>query len=193
MSKFAGRLLNAALLAVIFLALAVASGRAYDYEIDSVAPEAATTPTLSGAAGVGNEPASGAAKTRGRGPSAVSLDTSSVAPGLNLASRPTSTTAKWPTPAAMRWQPPHGFLRAAFCVHRHESVDWYRAYVDWRGYPSRYSGGLQFTLSTWRRAGGTGHAFEWRPREQVYRAYVIWRRNGGSWREWGTAGRCGLR
>lgn len=56
------RLLNVLLIAVIFLALAVASGRAYDQTLV------------------------------GRGPSAASsLDTSAVAPGPNLASRPTST------------------------------------------------------------------------------------------------------
>lgn len=96
------------------------------------------------------------------------------------------------SPAAARWQAPAWWTAQALCIHRHESVNWHRAYTDWAGRPSQYSGGMQFLRSTWRRAGGSGHAWEWAPREQLYRAHVIWRRNGGSWREWGTAGRCGL-
>jgi hypothetical protein len=97
------------------------------------------------------------------------------------------------TVAAKRWEPADWWMRQALCIHRHESVDWHRAGVDWRGRPSPYYGGMQFLLSTWRRAGGSGLPSSWAPREQLYRAHVIWRRNGGSWREWGTAGRCGLR
>jgi hypothetical protein len=101
---------------------------------------------------------------------------------------------RWPTSkAAKRWKPDRDWLRGAFCVHRHESVDWHRAYVDWRGSSSPYSGGMQFLHSTWLRAGGTGHPHQWSPREQLYRAFVIWKANGGSFREWGTAARCGLR
>lgn len=108
---------------------------------------------------------------------------------------PLSTRAEsgWPTsPAAKRWKPDRSWLRGAFCIHRHESVDWHRAYIDWTGAGSPYSGGMQFLESTWHRAGGKGHAWQWSPREQLYRAYVIWKKGGGSWREWGTAGRCGL-
>lgn len=83
------------------------------------------------------------------------------------------------------------------CIHRHESVNWFLAYRDWRGNPSPYSGGMQFLRSTWERAGGTGHAYQWAPREQLYRAWRIYRLyrtswRAGSWREWGTAGKCGL-
>lgn len=100
----------------------------------------------------------------------------------------------WPTSAAAkRWKPDRAWLRGAFCIHRHESVDWHLAYRDWAGNRSPYSGGFQFLESTWRRAGGAGHAWQWSPREQFYRAWIIWKAGGGSWREWGTAGRCGLR
>lgn len=100
----------------------------------------------------------------------------------------------WPTSrAAMRWQPDRGWLRGAFCIHRHESVDWHLAYRDWAGNSSPYSGGFQFLASTWRAAGGAGHAYQWSPREQLYRAWITWLRSGSSWRQWGTAGRCGLR
>jgi hypothetical protein len=98
----------------------------------------------------------------------------------------------YPTsPTARHFRFPHGWLRGAFCIHRHESVDWHRPYVDWRGAPSSYSGGYQFLASTWRNAGGVGHAYQWSVREQTYRAYVVWRRDGG-WGEWGSARACGL-
>jgi hypothetical protein len=91
------------------------------------------------------------------------------------------------------WRAPAGFIRAALCLHRHESLDWYRAWVDWTGAPSVYAGGLQFMQDTWVRAGGRGEPWQWSPREQVYRAWRIWGLNGGSFREWGTAGKCRLR
>jgi hypothetical protein len=92
-----------------------------------------------------------------------------------------------------RWHPPSWWLAQALCVHRHESVDWHRAGVDYLGRPSPYYGGMQFLVSTWRRAGGIGLPSSASPREQLYRAWIIWRANGGSWREWGTAAVCGLR
>jgi hypothetical protein len=100
----------------------------------------------------------------------------------------------WPTSgAAMRWRPPVGFIGHAWCVHRHESVDWHRRWLDYLGRPSRYAGGLQFLESTWRRAGGTGEPWQWSPREQIYRAWRIVTADRGSWSEWGTRRRCGLR
>lgn len=104
------------------------------------------------------------------------------------------TPKHWPTSkAAQRWKPDRDWLRGAFCVHRHESIDWHLAYRDWAGNPSPYSGGMQFLRSTWQNAGGLGDAWQWSPREQLYRAFVVWRRDGGSWSEWGTRGACGLR
>lgn len=104
-----------------------------------------------------------------------------------------------PTPMPKRWKPPAAWLEQAMCIHRHESVDWHRAGVDWRGRPSPYYGGMQFLVSTWRRAGGEGLPSSASPREQLYRAYRIWDMGRGvvgdgvgSWREWGTAGRCRL-
>lgn len=118
--------------------------------------------------------------------------------------------AKWaagapvyPTSRAARaWVAPGWWLRQADCIHRFESagLGWHLAYRDYLGRPSSYSGGLQFLLNTWRRAGGNGHAYQWSPREQRFRAYRIWdMQNGrlgdgvGDWSEWGTAGKCGLR
>lgn len=61
-----------------------------------------------------------------------------------------------------------------------------------------YGGGWQFLLSTWESVNGPGHSLQdiadASPREQLYRAYLVWRRDGGSWAvEWGTAAACGLR
>lgn len=95
-----------------------------------------------------------------------------------------------PTAAARVWRAPRGWLRQAFCIHRHESTDWHRAGVDWRGDPSPYFGGLQMLVSTWQSVGGHGLPSDWPPREQLYRAFLVWRRDGGSWSEWGTAGAC---
>lgn len=94
------------------------------------------------------------------------------------------------TAAARAWRAPRGWLRQAFCIHRHESVDWYRAGVDWQGRPSEYFGGYQMLVSTWRSVGGRGLPSDWPPREQTYRAFLVWQRDGGSWSEWGTAGAC---
>jgi len=79
------------------------------------------------------------------------------------------------------------------CIHAHESVDWHRAGLDWRGVPSPYFGGYQFTVYTWQSVGGRGYPSSASPWEQTYRAWLVWKRDGGSWREWGTAGACGLR
>jgi hypothetical protein len=109
---------------------------------------------------------------------------------------PTARSGTHPTsPEARAWRAPAGFIRQALCIHRHESSgNWHRRWVDWRGAPSDYAGGMQFMQDTWERAGGRGEPWQWSPREQVYRAWRIWRLYpGGSWSEWGTAGLCGLR
>jgi hypothetical protein len=114
---------------------------------------------------------------------------------------PAARGGGYPTsPAALRWHQPPWWRVQALCLHRHESADWHRAWVDWRGAPSRYAGGMQFLQSTWERAGGRGEPWQWTPREQLYRAYRIWDMNfgrlgdgRGAWGEWGTAGSCGLR
>lgn len=89
-------------------------------------------------------------------------------------------------PMPRHWHAPRAFLRAALCLHHYEGA--------WNANTGNgYYGGLQFMLSTWRRAGGVGYPHEWSPREQLYRCWVIWRQDGRSFREWGTAARCGLR
>ena len=98
-----------------------------------------------------------------------------------------------PTREALRWSPPKTWLDGALCVHRHEwAYDWHRAGLDWRGRRSPYFGGLQFLASTWRAAGGKGLPSDWPAREQLYRAWVVWKGDGGSWRQWSTARSCNL-
>ena len=98
------------------------------------------------------------------------------------------------------WQPPVVWLRGALCIHRQESVDWKRRWIDWLGRPSDYAGGMQFLQDTWDRAGGSGEPWQWSPLEQLYRAYIIWDKQDGKrgnkrgdWSEWDTASDCGLR
>jgi hypothetical protein len=83
-----------------------------------------------------------------------------------------------------RWHPPRAWLPGALCVHRLEG--------SWDDDGGPYYGGMQFSLYTWRSVGGRGYPHQAAPREQLYRAYLVWKRDGESWREWGTAGRCGL-
>jgi hypothetical protein len=53
-----------------------------------------------------------------------------------------------------------------------------------------YFNGMQFLLSTWQSVRGDPR---WDrdpagapPLEQLHRAYLVWLRDGRSWREWGT-------
>jgi len=73
------------------------------------------------------------------------------------------------------------------CIHRREG-----AYNDATG--NGYYGGFQFLPSTWASVGGDhwGRADYQTPHIQRLMAWRVWVRDGGSWREWGTAGICGL-
>jgi hypothetical protein len=66
---------------------------------------------------------------------------------------------------------------------------------DW--HPPGYEGSYQFLESTWTSVGGATSGGHWASvaplKEQTYRAWLLWRRSGGSWSQWGTAGMCGLR
>ncbi len=93
------------------------------------------------------------------------------------------------------WHAPGWFLRDASCLHEHEG-----AWPDLTG--NGYAGGLQFTAYTWQSVGGAverdryGNITHWAdiasPREQIYRCWLVYLRDGRSFREWGTAGMCGL-
>lgn len=89
------------------------------------------------------------------------------------------------------WTAPHPFYEQAMCIHHYEGA--FNAATG-----NGYEGGFQFLKSTWVSAGGNvdsrGHwASVASPKEQLYRTWLVWKRDGYSWREWGTAGRCGLR
>lgn len=85
----------------------------------------------------------------------------------------------------------------AMCIHSHEG-----AWNDNTG--NGYFGGMQFLESTWSGVAGahddafdhpgdqTNHPFAASPVEQLYRAWLVWRRDGQSWAEWGTRGLCNL-
>lgn len=93
------------------------------------------------------------------------------------------------------WHAPKWWLKQALCIHRHEGA--------WNDAGAPYEGGMQFLASTWASVGGRVEYDRWHnpvrwasvalPREQLYRAWRVWLRDGRSWREWGTAGRCHLR
>lgn len=100
-----------------------------------------------------------------------------------------------PTRWSARLSTPPGWYQQALCVHSREGA-WNAATGN------GYEGGMQFLLSTWLSVGGSvtylhGRVAHWAsafsPREQLYRSFLVWRRDGGSWREWGTARACGLR
>lgn len=102
---------------------------------------------------------------------------------------------QYPRRVPDRWHAPAWWLQEAMCIHSHEG-----AWPD--ATDNGYEGGLQFLASTYASVGGRviyhGQApWHWAsldpPREQLYRAWLVWSRDHGSWREWGTAGACGLR
>ena len=85
-----------------------------------------------------------------------------------------------------RWKAAAWWLPQAVCIHQHEGA--------WNANTGNgYYGGMQFLLSTWRSVGGQGRPDLAPIKEQLYRAWLVYRRDGSSWREWGTARICGLR
>lgn len=102
-----------------------------------------------------------------------------------------------PVFAGQQWKPPQSWFRQAMCIHSREG-----AWTDNTG--NSYFGGAQFLPSTWFSVGGHDQAafhhpgdprfpFTASPREQLYRMWLVYRRDGNSFREWGTARACGLR
>jgi hypothetical protein len=89
-------------------------------------------------------------------------------------------------------QPPSGWLAQAMCVHRHEG--------PWTANTGNgYFGGMQFRAATWLRArgprqvafahpGDPDYPFSASPKQQLQVAWLIWSRDGGSWRSWGAVG-----
>jgi len=95
------------------------------------------------------------------------------------------------------WHASRWFLRDALCLHHYEGA-WHN------NTGNGYFGGLQWLPSTWLRAGGRydvsfnhpgdrRYAFTASPREEIYRMWLTYLKDGRSFHEWGTAARCGLR
>ena len=85
-----------------------------------------------------------------------------------------------------RWHAPRWWLPQALCIHRHEGA--------WNANTGNgYYGGMQFTLQTWASVGGQLRPDLATPRQQLFRAWLVYSRDGFSWREWGTAKGCGLK
>lgn len=84
------------------------------------------------------------------------------------------------------------WLAQAQCIHAHEG--------PWTANSGNgYYGGMQFAATTWLHAGGSPQAAFAHPgnrrfpftvpvAEQLHRAWIVWKRDGGTWRSWGTAG-----
>lgn len=80
----------------------------------------------------------------------------------------------------------------ALCIHSREGA--------WNANTGNgYFGGFQFLLSTWASVGGRIRPDLATPREQLYRAWLVYRRDGSRWwigdgGEWGySAVECHLR
>ena len=95
--------------------------------------------------------------------------------------------------SADTWLPPKDWLAQALCVHAKEAT--------WGANTGNgYYGGMQFMRQTWLTLGGApdpafkhpGDAafpFTASRQEQLYRAWRLWKRDGGSWNSWGAVGR----
>jgi hypothetical protein len=97
----------------------------------------------------------------------------------------------WPA-SATTWSPSAGWLLQAECVHLKEG--------PWSANTGNgYFGGFQFKAATWMRVGGAAdpafthqgnpaYPFQASESEQLYRAWLLWRHDGGTWRSWGAVG-----
>jgi len=84
------------------------------------------------------------------------------------------------------------WLAQAQCVHQHEG--------PWNANTGNgYFGGLQIAPQTWMRVNGRpqpafahpgdpAYPFSASPQEQLHRAWLVWLRDGRTWRSWGTVG-----
>ena len=90
------------------------------------------------------------------------------------------------------WAPPTAWMVHARCVHLQEA--------SWTANTGNgYFGGMQFAAQTWKRVGGKpdpafthpgdpAYPFRASATEQLYRAWLLWRHDGGTWRSWGAVG-----
>ena len=94
--------------------------------------------------------------------------------------------------SAADWSPPAGWLVEARCVHLQEG--------SWTANTGNgYFGGMHFAARTWKRVGGgpdpafshpgsRTYPFRAPAAEQLYRAWLLWKHDGGTWRSWGAVG-----
>jgi Transglycosylase-like domain len=90
------------------------------------------------------------------------------------------------------WTPPAAWLAQAQCVHRHEA--------PWSANTGNgYFGGMQFSMGTWmmvkgakvvafKHPGDPAFPFAAPQTEQLFRAWLLWKKDGGSWKSWGAVG-----
>ena len=94
--------------------------------------------------------------------------------------------------SSANWTPPATWLAQAQCVHKHEA--------PWSANTGNgYFGGMQFSIPTWRRLkgamvpafkhpGDAAFPFSASQTEQLYRAWLLWKSDSGTWRSWGAVG-----
>jgi hypothetical protein len=94
--------------------------------------------------------------------------------------------------SAADWSPSATWLLQARCIHLKEG--------SWTANTGNgYFGGMQFARATWRRVGGqldpafrhpgdATYPFSVSSTEQLYRAWVLWQRDGETWHSWGAVG-----
>jgi hypothetical protein len=94
--------------------------------------------------------------------------------------------------SAAQWSPSAAWLAQAQCVHLQEG--------PWHANTGNgYFGGMQFAATTWLRVGGApqpafshpgnrAYPFGASANEQLYRAWLLWKHDGRTWRSWGAVG-----
>ena len=94
--------------------------------------------------------------------------------------------------SAESWRPSATWLAQAQCVHLHEG--------PWTANTGNgYFCGMQFGPQTWKRVhgpaqpafahpGNPAYPFTASPQEQLRRAWLLWQRDGRTWRSWGAVG-----
>jgi hypothetical protein len=93
---------------------------------------------------------------------------------------------------ALPSRPTTAWLAQARCIHGLEG--------PWTANTGNgYFGGMQFAPQTWKRVGGEAETafahpgdpafpFTASPAEQLQLAWLVWRRDGGTWLSWGAVG-----
>jgi resuscitation-promoting factor RpfB len=114
-----------------------------------------------------------------------------VRPAL-LAASAALVLAATASASSQPWHPSATWLAQARCIHLKEG--------PWNANTGNgYFGGMQFSAQTWKRVGGSAdgafahpgdpaYPFSATPQEQLYRAWLLWKRDNGTWHSWGAVG-----